>query len=292
MYRSFENFTMLSTFLPNAEKMVNIPAVGVLGLMVGFLAGLLGVGGGFLTVPFLNIIFGIPYNFAIGSSLCQMVGTSLSATIGHYRIGNVNWKLGLLLLIGSIFGAESGARLLQAIKGSGEIVIRGHQVLKMDLWMNSLFIILLILIGTLVFLERRKGIRRTSSGREKFPILLLIGGGFLAGLFSGLMGIGGGFLIVPFLIYGLGRETTLAIGTSCFLIIFTSAYGGISHWLKENVDLILVAPLLIGSIIGAQLGTVTTKKVGGASLRYYFAWVCYLGAAIVLLSLLRKIGIV
>ena len=295
-----------------AGEIISVPGLILFGLIMGILTGFFGVGGGFLVVPLLNIIFGIPYNVAVGSSLCQMVGTSLSGAWRHTKLRNVDIKLGAIFLLGSFIGVEVGARLLEVLKVSGTQLIRGQEVPTMDIWMNSIYIPLLIFIGTFMLIETVKTRRKKASSSpsllkflqslrlppfislkvsniSKISLWLIVGAGFFIGVLSGLLGVGGGFIMTPALIYLFGLATPLAIGTDLFQIFFTASFGTISHTLKGNVNFTLVLLILCGSLIGAQIGALLTKRVKAVSIRQYFAFIVYIAAAIIIYKFLRII---
>ena len=286
------------------------------GFVIGILSGLFGVGGGFLLVPLLNVVFSVPYNIAIGSSLFQMVGTSAAASLKHRDYGNIDYKLAGFILMGSIIGVESGARTLTWLKSVGTIMIHGSLISKMDLWISIVYIILLSLVGISMFLESKKAKKRAPRGgvvdtifsqkiqNVKIPPLIslpisnieyisiyyLIALGFGVGILSGLLGIGGAFIMNPALIYLVGVPTSVAIGTSLFQTIFASGYGGITHLLKGNIDFKIVACILTGSIIGSQLGATLNKKLRGAYVRYYLSLVIFIATGIVLFKFLFSLG--
>lgn len=296
--------------------MINYVSFIGIGFIIGILSGLFGVGGGFLLVPLLNTVFNIPYNIAIGSSLCQMVGTSSAASLEHKDYGNIDYKLAGFILMGSIVGAEFGARILMWLKSIGNVVIRGFSISKMDLWINIIYIFLLSLVGISMFLESKKAKKRTPRGgvvdtifsqkiqNVKIPPLTflpiskiksisiwnLIGLGVVVGMFSGLLGIGGAFIMNPALIYLIGVPTSVAIGTSLFQTIFISGYGALTHFFKGNIDFALVAKILLGSLIGSQLGAKMHNKLRGAYIRYYFSLVIFIAIGIVLFKFLFRIG--
>jgi len=286
------------------------------GFIIGILSGLFGVGGGFLLVPLLNIIFNVPYNIAIGSSLLQMVGTSAASSLKHRGYGNIDYKLAGFAVIGSIVGVELGARLLMRLKNLGTITINASNISTMDFWISIIYIILLSLVGISMFLESKKAKKRAPQGGivesvisqkirnikippiislptskiESISIWTLIFIGFGVGILSGLLGVGGGFIISPALIYLIGIPTSVAIGTGLFQIIFTSAYGAITHLLKGNIDFKLVTCILIGSIIGSQLGAVLHNNTRGANVRYCFSLLILFTFGIILIKFLFKIG--
>jgi len=286
------------------------------GFIIGILSGLFGVGGGFLLVPLLNVVFNVPYNIAIGSSLLQMVGTSTASTLKHRGYGNIDYKLAGFILMGSIMGIELGARILMRLKNLGTITINASTISIMDFWINIIYIILLSLVGISMFLESKKAKKRAPRGgvvdtifsqkiqNAKIPPLIslpvsnieyisicyLIVLGFVAGIFSGLLGIGGAFIINPALIYLIGIPTSVAIGTSLFQTIFVSGYGALTHFFKGNVNFALVACILTGSIIGSQLGARIHNNIRGAHVRYYFSLVIFIAIGIVLFKFLFSLG--
>lgn len=296
--------------------MINcIGFIGV-GFIVGILSGLFGAGGGFLLVPLLNIVFNVPYNIAIGSSLLQMVGTSTASTLKHRGYGHIDYKLAVFILMGSIIGVELGARVLMQLKNLGIITINGSTISIMDFWINIIYIILLSLVGTSMFLESKKAKKRAPRGGvvdtmysqkiqsikippiislptskiKKISLWNLIFLGFGVGVLSGLLGVGGGFIMSPALIYLIGVPTSVAIGTDLFQIIFTSGYGAITHLLKGNIDFRLVGCILTGSLVGSQLGVILNKKLRGAYIRYYFSLLIFFAAGIILIKFFFSMG--
>ena len=296
--------------------MINCISFVGTGFVIGVLSGLFGVGGGFLLVPLLNIVFNVPYNIAIGSSLFQMVGTSAAASLKHRDYGNIDYKLAGFILMGSIIGVELGARTLMWLKSVGTIMIHGSLISKMDLWISIVYIILLSLVGISMFLESKKAKKRAPRGgvvdtifsqkiqNVKIPPLIslpisnieyisiyyLIALGFGVGILSGLLGIGGAFIMNPALIYLFGVPTSIAIGTSLFQTIFVSGYGAITHFFKGNVNFALVACILVGSLVGSQLGAKIHNRLRGAHVRYYFSLLIFFAAGLILIKFLFKIG--
>ena len=292
-----------------------ISFVGI-GFITGVLSGLFGVGGGFLLVPLLNVVFNVPYIIAIGSSLVQMVGTATASTLKHRGYGHIDYKLAGFILMGSIVGAEFGARILMWLKSLGTIMIHGSTISKMDLWINLIYIVLLSLVGISMFLESKKAKKRAPRGGvvdtafsqkiqnvkippitslpisniEYISVCYLVVLGFWVGILSGLLGIGGAFILNPALIYLIGVPTSVAIGTSLFQTIFVSGYGGLTHFFKGNVDFALVACVLVGSLVGSQLGAKIHNRLRGAYIRYYFSLVIFIAAGIVLFKFLFIIG--
>ena len=286
------------------------------GFVIGILSGLFGVGGGFLLVPLLNIVFSVPYNIAIGSSLLQMVGTSTASTLKHRSNGHIDYKLAGFILMGSVVGVELGARVLMRLKNLGTITINASTISMMDFWINIIYIILLSLVGTSMFLESRKAKKRAPRGGvvdtifsqkiqnvkippltslpisniEYISICYLIVLGFVVGILSGLLGIGGAFILNSALIYLIGVPTSVAIGTSLFQTIFVSGYGGLTHFFKRNVNFALIACILVGSLVGSQLGVKIHNRLRGAYIRYYFSLLIFIAAGIILIKFLFSMG--
>ena len=307
---------ILTTLLPGDNGIIIFLGLIWLGFIIGVLSGMFGVGGGFLMTPMLNAVFGIPYNIAVGSGLAQMVGTSAAASLKHRSYGHIDYKLALFILAGSLVGAELGARILVKLKGLGSVTLHNHLVGKMYLWMTFIYIALLLAVGVSMFLESRKAKRRSPRGgivatkisrkiqkMDAPPLISLtisriasisvwsiIVTGFLIGILSGLLGVGGGFVITPAFIYLFGVPTTVAVGTGLFQIIFTSGYGTLTHFFKGNVDFTLVACILAGSLIGSQFGAMLNKRLRGAYVRYYFSWVVFIAIGIIILKFLYNLG--
>jgi len=290
-----------------------------LGLLVGFMAGLFGVGGGFLLTPMLNIVFGIPYNIAVGSDLAQMLGMSTAATMRHGRIGNIDYKLGFLMIVGTASGVEVGATVLEVLKKAGDVTINHAHIPVMTLVMSLIYMVLLLWIGTMVFKESRKAlaavraggadviektwiVERLSklrlwpmislprSGIASISLWVILGVGFATGVLAGMLGVGGGFIRMPAMIYIIGCPTAVAVGTDLFEIMFSSAYGAFTHGMKGNINLVVVLGLLVGSTVGSQIGASLTRRLGGPRLRMAFAFIAYFAVAMVAAKLILKIA--
>ena len=266
--------------------------------------------------PMLNAVFGIPYNIAVGSGLAQMVGTSAAASLKHRSYGHIDYKLALFTLVGSLGGVELGARVLVRLRELGSITLHNHLVGKMYLWMTFIYLALLLVVGVFTFWESRRAKKRPPRGGivttrisrkiqeiDLGPLISLrvsripsisvwsiIVVGFLIGILSGLLGVGGGFIVTPAFIYLFGVPTMVAVGTGLFQIIFTSGYGALTHFFKGNVDFTLVACILAGSLIGSQLGAMLNKRLRGAYVRYYFSWVVFIAIGIIILKFLYNLG--
>lgn len=260
----------MEIYLPIAEMPVNIFLIAGLGAAVGFLSGMFGVGGGFILTPFLMFI-GIPPSVAVATQSTQIVASSVSGVLTHWRKGNVDIKMGAVLLGGGLTGSVLGIQLFNALKAAGQV----------DLFVALSYVIFLGSIGGLMFYESLHAVRAGGSNlggtrrepgghywvhgwplkmrfqRSKLyisaipPALL----GLLIGLLSVVMGIGGGFVLLPAMIYLLRMPTSVAVGTSLFQIIFVAAFSTLLHALtNHSVDAILALLLIAGGVIGAQFG--------------------------------------
>ena len=287
---------------------VNILGLLTVGCTVGFLSGLFGIGGGALITPILQIFFGIPFEICVGSILSQAIGTSFSATLRHWQLGNVDLKLAITFSGGSIIGVEIGARILEKFKLMGQMQIGTQQILAIEFYPKLLFFILLmfVAIGILIESTRKQdndnppnGFLRSihvppyitfpTSGLQKVSIFAATYPALLIGIIPGLLGIGGGVIILPFLIYGYGIRTQMAIGTSLFIVFFSVIFGTISHGVRGNINLALITILLIGSTISAQFGAIATQKINASSIRFYFGFVVLAIDGILLIDLLKQI---
>ena len=275
---------MTSILLPIAQVEINIIIILIAGLGVGFLSGLFGVGGGFLMTPLL-IFLGIPPATAVGTEANQILGSSVSGGIAHGRKGNIDYEIGLFLLIGGIFGSTVGVVIFRLMRDAG----------KIDLIISLLYIAFLTIIGSLMLYEsvkvliqkenkltlrkRRRSFIHSLPMKFKFrksmiyvSILIPISIGLFVGFLSSLMGVGGGFIMVPAMIYLLGMKTIAAIGTSLFQIVFVTANIVILQaTYNQSVDLILAILLLFGGVVGAQLGSKYSMKIKGEYLRVCLA---------------------
>jgi hypothetical protein len=278
----------------------------IVGLVIGLLSGFFGVGGGFLLTPTLNIILGIPYNIAVGSGLSQMIGTAASGLRRHHKLGNISYKLGLTMLGGNILGVLIGTRLLNGLKSMAQVRIGSLTLNALDLTLNALFALLLLAIGVMMGLEARRALREEKEAEPRmrfkgFPPRISVGtageieisipmvliAGFIIGVMTGLLGIGGGVVIMPIFVYLLGVPTRMAVGTSLFLVLCSALIGTTGHALSGNVSLSLVIYTMVGSTAGAQVGALLTEKVRAQRIRGYFSMVTLAAAGMVIFKLVR-----
>ena len=272
----------MDIYLPIAEMSVNIFGILALGVITGILSGMFGVGGGFLTTPFLMFI-GIPAPVAVASSANQIAASSFSGFLAHKRRGNVDFRMGTLLLMGGIVGSSAGVWLFSILKQTG----------KIDLVISLLYVTLLGSIGMTMGLESLRNLKKTpeqtilTTALMRFPwlsrlplvtdfprsklrlsALIPLFIGFISGALVSLLGVGGGFFMIPAMIYVLGMPTSVVIGTSLFQIMFITAnVTFLQAVTTHTVDIILAVLLLSGSVLGAQMGTRLGSRIPAANLR-------------------------
>ena len=286
----------MDVYLPIANLSVNGLVIVALGALTGILSGMFGVGGGFLTTP-LMIFYGIPPTVAAASAASQVTGASVSGVFAHTRRAGVDYQMGAVLVGGGIIGTLLGAALFSLLQALGQI----------DVVINILYVVLLGSIGTLMARESWQVLKAQKAGvpvparkrrhhpmvaslplRWRFyrsglyisPLAPLILGIF-TGVLTMLMGIGGGFVLVPAMLYILGMSANVVVGTSLFQILFVTMATTMMHSLTTKaVDVVLAVLLLIGSVSGAQIGAQLAQKLPAARLRFVLA-------AIVLVVALR-----
>ena len=265
----------MDIYLPIAGQSVNAIFIVVLGFIVGILSGMFGVGGGFLTTPLL-IFYGIPSPVAVASAATQITGASVSGVMVHMRRGGVDLKMGAVMIVGGLFGSVVGAALFRLLQASGQIdVVIGLLYVLILGWIGILmFKDALVALGYVPTPQRRDQPRHNrwvaslplrwrfySSGLYISPIAPFALG-FVAGMLTVLLGIGGGFVLVPAMIYLLGMAPRVVIGTSLVMILAVSAVTTMVHSLTTRaVDIVLAGLLLAGGVIGAQIGAVMTLRI-------------------------------
>lgn len=291
----------MDVYLPIANLSVNGLVIVALGALTGLLSGAFGVGGGFLTTPLL-IFYGVPPTVAAASAASQVTGASVSGVFAHRRRGGVDYQMGGVLVAGGAIGSGIGAIVFRLLEQLGQI----------DTVINILYVVLLGSIGTLMAKESIQTMRASRSGtplparkrrhhpmvaslplRWRFyrsglyisplaPLLL----GVLTGMLTMLMGIGGGFVLVPAMLYILGMSASVVVGTSLFQILFVTMVTTMMHALTTKaVDIVLAVLLLLGSVSGAQIGTHFAQKASPVKLRLVLAVIVLLVAARMMLGL-------
>lgn len=293
-------FAVLQVYLPIAEISVNVFALLLLGGGVGFLSGLFGVGGGFLMTPLL-IFMGISPAVAVGSQANQLVGGSVAGTIAYWRKDGVDFRMGGILLMSGLVGSSIGVLIFGLLQRLGQI----------DLVISILYVVVLGSVGGLMALESVRALRRSGMAmpprrklhqhlwihglplKMRFPksrlyISALVPGGIglLGGIIIAVMGVGGGFFMVPAMVYIIGMPTAVVAGTSLFQILFTTAVVTLLQAMLNNtVDVLLALILLIGGVVGTQIGIRFGGKLRGEQSRLLLSLMILAVAAKVLVDL-------
>ena len=283
---------MWHMYLPIAGNSVNILTIFGLGGFVGLLSGIFGVGGGFLMTPLL-MMFGIPATVAAASDSNQIVGASTSGTLAHWRLGNVDVKMGILLLVGGVIGGTIGVQIIKVLRAMGNA----------DFLITLTYVLMLGGVGSYMFIESLQSMKKQKGGGSaqtaavpkkessmgrmlkaipfqtsfersgvEMSLLIPLFLGILVGVLAAIMGVGGGFIMVPVMVYLLRMPMHVVVGTSLFQILFTCVNVTVMQ-AKSNhtVDFVLAVLLLLGSTLGAQLGTKIGKKLHGDQLKILLA---------------------
>ncbi len=301
----------LYVLMPIAGVKIFWPGLIILGVGVGVIGGFFGMGGAWMVTPGLNIL-GFPMAFAIGTDIAHMAGKSLISTMRHGKFGNVDYKLGCIMIIGTVGGFEVGAQMVMWMERLGNV----EKVVR------YIYLVLLILIAWTVFADVAKKMKKdrdaVKAGKEvdalstgiewhktfhklKIPPMvhlsvagiycsawLPIGVSFLTGWLAGILGIGGGLIRMPALIYLLGCPTHVAVGTDLFEVAISGLYGAASYTFKGRTELVAAIIMLVGAAIGAQVGSVATKYIKGYGIRVAFGLAVVGCALSILLKFIGK----
>jgi uncharacterized membrane protein YfcA len=302
-------------FFPISGAHISPIYLVIVGFLIGILGGFFGVGGSFIAGPALRAV-GLEWNFAVGTDLAHIVGKSVVAAKRHRALGNVDLRLGLIMAIGTIGGAEVGAQLIQMLKRAGNV----------NLVVSIVSIAVYLSISTFMMWESRKtliaqkgrlrrgkvrggkikqdhsefmhvtrAIQRLKiwplialpvSGVKAISLWIILLVAFVGGLFSGFLGGGAGYIRMPSMVYVLGIPTHLAVGTDLFEIIISASYGTFTHAIKGNVDILIALVMNTGAAIGAQIGAISTQYFAGPKIRLAFVPLPLIGAAIVIYTLM------
>jgi uncharacterized membrane protein YfcA len=278
-----------------------------IGFVVGILGGFFGVGGGFIAGP-LMFWAGVPMNFVVGTDLAHMTGKSIVAARRHRALGHVDIKLGLVMVVGTVLGIESGARTLEALKDIGVV----------DAVIGLIYVLVLLTISVFTAWESLRALRMIrddrlavrealgfegiarrvhsialppmisfpASGIAAISLWVVLGVGLFTGLLAGSLGVGGGFVRMPLLVYVVGVPTHVAVGTDLFEIVISASFGTLTHAVKGNVDVLMALVMHTGAALGAQIGAVSTRFFAGPRIRLLFSGLPLIGAVMVLARLL------
>ncbi|MGH7588901.1 MAG: sulfite exporter TauE/SafE family protein [Gemmatimonadota bacterium] len=288
----------------------------VIGFVIGALGGFFGVGGSFLAGPALYAV-GVPMNYVVGTDMAHITGKSIVAARHHRALGNVDVKLGLLMVIGTIIGVEVGAQAIEALERRGNVEVP----------VGISFTVILLAVSVLIAWESWRTIRSGSarrvrksptlvdvhslshvtrkvhsirippmitlpaSGIQAISLWVILGVAFVGGVFAGFLGGGAGYVRMPMLVYLIGAPTHVAVGTDLFEIVISAGYGTFTHALKGNVDIIIALVMHTGAAIGAQIGVQLTRHFSGPRIRLAFVPLPLIGAAVVIYKLVTGTGV-
>lgn len=289
----------LYLYMPIAGVDILWPGLVLIGFSVGVIGGFFGMGGAWMVTPGLNIL-GFPMAFAIGTDMAHMAGKSIISTMRHAKFGNVDYKLGLIMVIGTFFGIECGAQGVMYLERLG----------KVDSVVRWVYVLFLALISIMVFYDYAKAVRKKKRGEEEGergtegitwyktfhkiripPMIYFKAGGFtcsawlpisvsfFTGILAGFLGIGGGLFRMPALVYLIGCPTHIAVGSDLFEVMISGLYGAFTYAVKGRIDIVAVFVMLTGAAIGAQIGTVATKYAKGYGIRIAFG-ICVLACMV------------
>jgi uncharacterized membrane protein YfcA len=277
----------MQIYLPVAELSLNALVLLGIGLAIGFLSGMFGIGGGFIMTPFL-IFLGVPAGVAVGTGASQVVASSVSSALAHWQRGNIDLHMGYLLIAGGIFGSLGGVKVLTILRSYGQL----------ELFVSLSYVILLGVVGALMLIEsintlrdsaKKSGASRHRGGQHNWiqrlpfkqrfrqskiyisaipPVLI----GAFVGWLTAIMGVGGGFMMVPAMLYLLRMPTRIVIGTSTFQIVCITAFTTVLQAVENHgVDIFLALPLIVGGVVGAQFGVGYSERLKAEQLRALLA---------------------
>ncbi|MEA3336543.1 MAG: sulfite exporter TauE/SafE family protein [Chloroflexota bacterium] len=294
-------------YFPIADVFIDPLYLLAIGFLVGVLGGFFGVGGGFIASPMM-FLAGVPMNFVVGTDLAHMTGKSIVAAKRHRTLGHVDFKLGLVMVLATIPGVELGARIVEELQRIGMV----------DQVIGITYIVILLVIGAFTAWESLQAMRMVriqrldaqdavafrnitqrmhriqlwpmvsfpASGIGAISLWVVLGVGFISGVLAGTLGVGGGFIRMPLLVYVVGMPTHVAIGTDLFEIVISASYGTLTHAVKGNVDIMIALVMGTGGAIGAQIGAVSTNYFAGPRIRLLFSILPLFGALLMAAQLL------
>lgn len=291
---------------PIADVTISPLLLAGVGFLVGILGGFFGAGGGFIAGP-LMFWMGVPMNFVVGTDLAHMTGKSIVAARRHRALGHVDIKLGLLMVVGTIIGVEGGARAIEALESAGVV----------DLVVGVAYVLILLTIGVFTAWESLRALQMVSadqldareavgfegmrkrvhgirlppmislpgSGITSISLWAVLGVGLITGFLAGTLGVGGGFVRVPLLVYAVGVPTHVAAGTDLFGIVISAGFGTLTHAVKGNVDVLMALTMHTGAALGAQIGATATRFFRRPRIRLLFSGLPLVGAVLVIIRL-------
>lgn len=282
-----------------------LPAVVMLGVGVGLIAGMFGVGGGFLLVPLMHVALGVPLPAAVGAALCATIANGLGSFLRYRRMGHAEHRFDIVLMGGSLLGVDAGTRLLGSLQGAGDVDIAGHTMRLLPLVLTSMYSAVFLAIVAILWCKPVPG---ADDPHQPGPLARLAIGplvdlpaagirgvsglvigyiGFANGLLAGMLGIGGGICLVPIMLYGFGFSIQKAAGTGIMVLLVVAVIGTLQHARIGNVHLGLAIPMMIGSALAAQVGASLTRSLSTALLRKALAVVMLITLAALIFKLVR-----
>jgi hypothetical protein len=305
---------LLAMHFPISGTEISPVYLVIIGFLIGVLGGFFGVGGSFIAGPALRAV-GMHWNYAVGTDLAHIVGKSVVAAKRHRALGNVDLRLGFIMALGTIAGAECGAQFIHLLKRQGNVdfVV---SIISIAIYCSISSFMVWESWKTMRLQKKKSGGAKTkqkksdpdvssfdnvtraiqriplwptislpTSGIKSISLWVIILVSFIGGLFSGFLGGGAGYIRMPMMVYVLGIPTHLAVGTDLFEIIISASYGTFSHAIKGNVDILIALVMNTGAAIGAQIGAILTQYFAGPKIRLLFVPLPLIGAAIVLYTL-------
>ena len=273
-----------------------LPAVALLGIGVGVVAGMFGVGGGFLLIPVLHVVLGVPLPFAVGAGLAMTIATATGSLLRYRRLGYAETRFDVLLIGGSILGVDAGARILTRLDALGHVELAGREVEALKLVVTLGYTVLFSALAATLWLKRgaeagapaapgplariplppRTDLPVAGIARVSGPVLGFIG--FANGVLAGLLGVGGGILLIPIMLYGYGFDVRRTAGTGILMVLVVAVFGTVQHARLGHVHLGLVTVLMIGAALAAQVGASLTRSLDARTLRRGLAIILLLTA--------------
>jgi len=308
-------------FFPISDVFINPLYLILVGFLVGILGGFFGVGGGFIAAPAL-FWTGMPLNIVVGTDLAHMTGKSIVAAKRHNALGHVDIRLGVVMVAGTVLGIEAGAQMIEALKPTGQLDLVVGSIYVVVLLGISIFTAWESITALRMMNKQHEGeqhellekaddedvlafqglarwllririwpmISFPTSGIAEVSLWIVLGVGFFTGILAGFLGVGGGFIRMPMLVYFIGVPTHIAVGTDLFEIIISAGYGTLTHALKGNVDILVALVMQTGAAVGAQIGAASTTYVAGPRIRLLFSALPLIGVILILVRLISGDG--
>ncbi len=308
-------------YFPISDVFINPLYLILVGFLVGILGGFFGVGGGFIAAPAL-FWTGMPLNIVVGTDLAHMTGKSIVAARRHSALGHVDIRLGMVMVVGTIVGIEAGAQMIEALEPTGQLDLIVGATYVVVLLAISAFTAWESITALRMMKKRNEGeehdlldkaddedvlafqglaqrllrirlwpmVSFPKSGIAEVSLWIILGIGFITGILAGFLGVGGGFIRMPMLVYFIGVPTHIAVGTDLFEIIISAGYGTLTHALKGNVDILVALVMQTGAAVGAQIGAASTTYVAGPRIRLLFSALPLIGVILILIRLISGDG--